>query len=186
MMSADGKRQKCGILVSGTQTTRTMQTPTTIGERKLTVLAALAVVCIGCAPTACAAFDLNGTASATPPATAATITTASALANATTANWSRTGNALWDGLVSECMASPTVACFQKNVYHYLDDTLRPGDVNVTSGFRFVRNRLDATVLRMDEKDVADRGESGGAEADEAGEDEQGRAAGKPTRLGDGN
>lgn len=181
-MLSVSRRRKCGIVVSGTQTTLTMAT-TVIDNRRLAVLAALAVVWIGCAPSASAAFGVNETASTA----TATITTASAMAdshasdamaNATAVTLSHTGNVLWDGLVNECMASPTVACFQKNVYHYLDDTLRPGDVNVTNGFRFVRNRLDATVLRTYDSDVDGNSESGGPVAEEAEEDDQGRAAGE--------
>lgn len=195
-MQRVSERQKCSIVVSGTQPTTTMKT--TSNNRKRSEYAALCAaavavfVCLGGAPTACAALGLNesvatatstGSPSTAADSSSATFAGGALLANATAAKWSRTGNELWDGLVNECMASPTVACFQKNVYHYLDDTLRPGDVNVTNGFRFVRNRLEAADLRQFE------GSNGAAEAadadvedntvdDENAQVDQGRAAGK--------
>lgn len=53
-----------------------------------------------------------------------------------------TGNELWDGLVNECLRRPTMSCFQKNVYTYLDDTLQAGDVHVAGGLRFLKNKVD--------------------------------------------
>lgn len=53
-----------------------------------------------------------------------------------------TGNTLWDGLLNECMVKPSVSCIQKNVYTFLDSSLGiSGDVNVTEGFLFKKNKL---------------------------------------------
>lgn len=64
------------------------------------------------------------------------------------ANWKHsnrsyeTGNSLWDGFLNECSANPSLSCIQKNVYTYFDESLKiDGDVNVTEGFMFKKNKL---------------------------------------------
>lgn len=53
-----------------------------------------------------------------------------------------TGNTLWDGFLNECSPNPSLSCIQKNVYTYLDESLRfDGDVNVTEGLRFKKNKV---------------------------------------------
>lgn len=53
-----------------------------------------------------------------------------------------TGNSLWDGFLNECSENPSLSCIQKNVYTYLDESLKiNGDVNVTEGFKFKKNKL---------------------------------------------
>lgn len=58
----------------------------------------------------------------------------------------RSGNELWDGLVNDCMAKPSFSCFQKNIYKYLDDTLRLADVNVTDRILFKKIDIDPNLL----------------------------------------
>lgn len=65
-----------------------------------------------------------------------------------------TGNELWDGLINECLKRPTMSCFQKNVYTYLDDTLQAGDVNVAGGLKFLKNKVD-TLETLEAADVDD-------------------------------
>lgn len=65
---------------------------------------------------------------------------------------STTGNELWDGIIKQCLAKPTFSCFQKNVYTYLDRSLETGDVNVTSRFKFKKNRLDYAKCEKEFKD----------------------------------
>ena len=52
-----------------------------------------------------------------------------------------TGNELWDNLIRDCLKKPTFSCIQKNVYSYLDTTLKLNDVNVTSKVQLTRNKL---------------------------------------------
>ncbi|KAI8423195.1 hypothetical protein MSG28_014238 [Choristoneura fumiferana] len=55
----------------------------------------------------------------------------------------RTGNNLWDDILNKCTKSPSVSCLQKNVYSYLDDSLKfDGDVNLASGVCFKKNNVD--------------------------------------------
>lgn len=56
------------------------------------------------------------------------------------------GNELWDGLIGECLQKPSFPCFQKNVYSYLDSTLKLNDVNVTERIQFKRIDIDPNVL----------------------------------------
>lgn len=58
----------------------------------------------------------------------------------------RSGNELWDGLVGQCLTKPTFSCFQKNVYTYLDNTLKLEDVNVTERIQFKKIDIDPNVL----------------------------------------
>lgn len=53
-----------------------------------------------------------------------------------------TNNELWDALINECLRKPTMSCFQKNVYSYLDGALAMQDVNVTGNFKFLQNKVD--------------------------------------------
>ncbi|XP_030371715.1 uncharacterized protein LOC115622000 [Scaptodrosophila lebanonensis] len=52
-----------------------------------------------------------------------------------------TGNELWDGIIRDCYIKPSISCFQKNVYSYLDGALDAHDVNVTQRFKFYRNQV---------------------------------------------
>lgn len=53
-----------------------------------------------------------------------------------------TDNELWDGLIKDCMRKPSFSCFQKNVHNYLNSALELDDVNVTSNFKFLKNKVD--------------------------------------------
>lgn len=53
-----------------------------------------------------------------------------------------TGNELWDGLIHDCLKKPTFSCIQKNVYTFLDATLRLKDVNVTNRVQLTQNKVD--------------------------------------------
>lgn len=53
-----------------------------------------------------------------------------------------TGNELWDGLINDCIKNPTFSCIQKNVYTYLDSTLKRDSVNITNRILFKKNRID--------------------------------------------
>lgn len=60
----------------------------------------------------------------------------------------RTGNVLWDNILNECTIKPTIKCLQKNVYSYLDDSLGfNGDVKVTDGVCFKKNKVDVSKYR---------------------------------------
>ncbi|XP_075148661.1 DUF1676 domain-containing protein Osi17 isoform X2 [Haematobia irritans] len=48
-------------------------------------------------------------------------------------------NNLVSGIIQECYQKPTFACFQKNVYVYLNEVLDAQDVNVTQRLKFYRN-----------------------------------------------
>lgn len=73
----------------------------------------------------------------------------SSLANFTTEGRSRhlfvrSGNELWDGLVDDCLYKPSFSCFQKNIFLYLDKTLKLDDVNITDRILFKKIDLNAT------------------------------------------
>lgn len=53
-----------------------------------------------------------------------------------------TDNELWDGLIRDCLRKPSFSCFQKNVHSYLNSALELDDVNVTSSFKFLKNKVD--------------------------------------------
>lgn len=53
-----------------------------------------------------------------------------------------TDNELWDGLIKDCLRKPSFSCFQKNVHNYLNSALELDDVNVTSSFKFLKNKVD--------------------------------------------
>lgn len=53
-----------------------------------------------------------------------------------------TGNELWDGLISECLKKPTFSCIQKNVYTFLDATMKLKDVNITNRVQLTQNQVD--------------------------------------------
>lgn len=53
-----------------------------------------------------------------------------------------TGNELWDGLITDCLKNPTYSCIQKNVYSYLDSTLKEENVNISNRILFKKNRID--------------------------------------------
>lgn len=48
-------------------------------------------------------------------------------------------NNLVSGIIQDCYRRPTFACFQKNVYVYLNEVLDAQDVNVTQRLKFYRN-----------------------------------------------
>ncbi|XP_063389413.1 uncharacterized protein LOC134675161 isoform X1 [Cydia fagiglandana] len=55
----------------------------------------------------------------------------------------RTGNNLWDDILNKCTKNPSVSCLQKNVYSYIDDSLKyEGDVDLGSGVCFKKNNVD--------------------------------------------
>ncbi|XP_037296083.1 uncharacterized protein LOC115453262 [Manduca sexta] len=54
-----------------------------------------------------------------------------------------TGNLLWDNILNQCAVKPSVSCFQKNVYSYLDERLElNGDVKLTNSVSFEKNNVD--------------------------------------------
>lgn len=54
-----------------------------------------------------------------------------------------TGNILWDNILNQCSAKPSISCLQKNVYSYLDDNLGfKGDINIANGMSFKKNNVD--------------------------------------------
>lgn len=58
----------------------------------------------------------------------------------------RSGNELWDGIIDDCLYKPSFSCFQKNIYTYLDDTLRLTDVNFTDRIQFKKMEIDPNLL----------------------------------------
>jgi hypothetical protein len=56
-----------------------------------------------------------------------------------------TGNELWDGLIRDCLKKPSFSCIQKNVYTFLDASLKLNDVNLTSRVQLTRNDLDYQI-----------------------------------------
>ncbi|XP_055383136.1 uncharacterized protein LOC129613191 [Condylostylus longicornis] len=54
----------------------------------------------------------------------------------------RTGNELWDSIITECYTHPTFSCLQKNVFTYLDKTLDISNINVTNRLLFIKNNVD--------------------------------------------
>lgn len=63
----------------------------------------------------------------------------------------RSGNELWDGLIDDCLYKPSFSCFQKNVYTYLDKTLKFDDVNVTDNIQFKKINIDPDVMAQLQK-----------------------------------
>lgn len=59
----------------------------------------------------------------------------------------RSGNELWDGLVDDCLYKPSFSCFQKNVFLYLDKTLKLEDVNITD--RILFKKIDVNASRLE-------------------------------------
>lgn len=72
----------------------------------------------------------------------------------------RSGNELWDSLIDECLQKPSFSCFQKNVYTYLDNTLKLDDVNVTEQIRFKKIDIDPDTLGQMQNDTDDENEIG--------------------------
>lgn len=58
----------------------------------------------------------------------------------------RSGNELWDGLVDDCLYKPSFSCFQKNVFLYLDKTLKLDDLNITD--RILFKKIDVNASRI--------------------------------------
>lgn len=58
----------------------------------------------------------------------------------------QSGNELWDGIINDCLYKPSFSCFQKNVFTYLDNTLKLGDVNVTERIQFKKIDIDPNLL----------------------------------------
>ncbi|KAL5284822.1 Osi17 family protein, partial [Megaselia abdita] len=61
-----------------------------------------------------------------------------------------TGNNLWDGIIKDCLKKPSMSCFQKNVYSYLDDLLETSSLNVTNRLLFMKNQVDYTNTESNE------------------------------------
>lgn len=78
----------------------------------------------------------------------------------------RSGNELWDGLVNDCLHKPSFSCFQKNIYTYLDGTLRLADVNVTDRIQFKKIDIDPIVLAQLQNNTDDENEVNDAETRE--------------------
>lgn len=45
-------------------------------------------------------------------------------------------------IFTDCLRKPSFSCFQKNVHNYLNSALDLDDVNVTSSFKFLKNKVD--------------------------------------------
>ncbi|CAH0683915.1 unnamed protein product [Chilo suppressalis] len=57
----------------------------------------------------------------------------------------RTGNLLWDNILNKCTGRMSVGCLQKNVYSYLDDSLKyNGDIYLGHGVCFKKNNVDVS------------------------------------------
>lgn len=56
------------------------------------------------------------------------------------------GNELWDGIINDCLYKPSFSCFQKNIFTYLDSTLKLEDVNVTDRIKFKKIDIDPNLL----------------------------------------
>lgn len=67
----------------------------------------------------------------------------------------RSGNELWDGIIDDCLYKPSFSCFQKNVYTYLDKTLKFDDVNVTNNIQFKKINIDPDVMAQLEQNPND-------------------------------
>lgn len=68
----------------------------------------------------------------------------------------RSGNELWDGIIDDCLRKPSFSCFQKNVYTYLDKTLKLEDVNVTDRIQFKKIDIDPSLMaQLESNDEAD-------------------------------
>ncbi|XP_054090198.1 uncharacterized protein LOC105212406 isoform X3 [Zeugodacus cucurbitae] len=65
-----------------------------------------------------------------------------------------TGNELWDDIIRDCYQQPTVSCFQKNVFSYLNGALDAHDVNVTHRLKFYRNQVDYTDMQHEPTEAA--------------------------------
>lgn len=65
----------------------------------------------------------------------------------------RSGNELWDGLVDDCLYKPSFSCFQKNVFVYLDKTLKLDDVNITDQILF--KKIDVNASRAEAEHEAE-------------------------------
>lgn len=61
-----------------------------------------------------------------------------------------TGNHLWDGIIKDCLKKPSMSCFQKNVYSYLDDLLETSSLNVSNRLLFMKNQVDYTETKSNE------------------------------------
>lgn len=71
----------------------------------------------------------------------------------------RSGNELWDGLVNDCLYKPSFSCFQKNIYTYLDDTLRLADVNVTDRILFKKIDIDPNLMAQLQNNTNDENDN---------------------------
>lgn len=78
----------------------------------------------------------------------------------------RSGNELWDGLVNDCLHKPSFSCFQKNIYTYLDSTLRLADVNVTDRILFKKIDIDPGLLAQLQNNTDDENEVNDSETRE--------------------
>ncbi|XP_050325197.1 uncharacterized protein LOC126756284 [Bactrocera neohumeralis] len=65
-----------------------------------------------------------------------------------------TGNELWDDIIRDCYQQPTVSCFQKNVFTYLNGALDAHDVNVTQRLKFYRNQVDYADMQHEPTEAA--------------------------------
>lgn len=83
-----------------------------------------------------------------------------------------TGNMLWDQLLNQCSAKPSVSCLQKNVYTYLDDSLGfNGDINVANGVKFIKNKVDINKYSKEANIIYLKGNKEEQEVEEGKADE---------------
>ncbi|XP_004926122.1 uncharacterized protein LOC101742205 [Bombyx mori] len=63
----------------------------------------------------------------------------------------RTGHQLWDNVLNQCTAEPSVSCLQKNFFWYLDDRFRMNnDLKVSDSVCFKRNNVDLDRVSADD------------------------------------
>jgi len=87
--------------------------------------------------------------STTPPMHAEVVTEMSnenASNQTTHRTFRHSGNELWDGIIHDCLQKPSFSCFQKNVYTYLDNSLRLDYVNFTDRIQFKKIDIDPNLL----------------------------------------
>lgn len=61
-----------------------------------------------------------------------------------------TGNHLWDGIIKDCLKKPSMSCFQKNIYSYLDDLLGTHSFNISNRLLFTKNQIDYVYTKSNE------------------------------------
>lgn len=71
-----------------------------------------------------------------------------------------TGNILWDGIIKDCLKKPSMSCFQKNVYSYLDNLLETTNLNFTNRLLFMKNQVDYREDAVEDNEIPESRSSG--------------------------